>query len=70
MYLADIFTVSANLAGVPAISVPGGFVERNGDRLPVGFQLAARAFDEATLLRAADAYQKLTGFPTVAPVEI
>jgi aspartyl-tRNA(Asn)/glutamyl-tRNA(Gln) amidotransferase subunit A len=68
MYLADIFTVSANLAGVPAISVPGGFVERDGDRLPVGFQLAARAFDEATLLRAADAYQKLTGFPTVAPL--
>jgi aspartyl-tRNA(Asn)/glutamyl-tRNA(Gln) amidotransferase subunit A len=67
MYLADIFTVSANLAGVPAISVPGGFVERNGERLPVGFQLAARSFDEATLLRAADAYQKLTGFPTVAP---
>jgi aspartyl-tRNA(Asn)/glutamyl-tRNA(Gln) amidotransferase subunit A len=70
MYLADIFTVSANLAGVPAISVPGGFVERGADRVPVGFQLAARSFDEATLLRAADAYQKLTGFPTVAPVEI
>jgi aspartyl-tRNA(Asn)/glutamyl-tRNA(Gln) amidotransferase subunit A len=67
MYLADIFTVSANLAGVPAISVPGGFVERSGERLPVGFQLAGRAFDETTLLRAADAYQKLTGFPTVAP---
>jgi aspartyl-tRNA(Asn)/glutamyl-tRNA(Gln) amidotransferase subunit A len=68
MYLADIFTVSANLAGVPAISVPGGFVERDGDRLPIGFQLAARPFDEPTLLRAADAYQKLTGFPTVAPL--
>jgi aspartyl-tRNA(Asn)/glutamyl-tRNA(Gln) amidotransferase subunit A len=66
MYLADIFTVSANLAGVPAISVPGGFVERGGDTLPIGFQLAARPFDEATLLRAADAYQKLTAFPTVA----
>jgi aspartyl-tRNA(Asn)/glutamyl-tRNA(Gln) amidotransferase subunit A len=68
MYLADIFTVSANLAGIPAISVPGGFVERGGDTLPIGFQLAARPFDEATLLRAADAYQKLTGFPTVAPL--
>jgi aspartyl-tRNA(Asn)/glutamyl-tRNA(Gln) amidotransferase subunit A len=67
MYLADIFTVSANLAGVPAISVPGGFVERNGDRLPVGFQLAARSFDEATLLRAADAYQRLTDWPVIAP---
>ena len=68
MYLADIFTVSANLAGVPAISVPGGFVQRGSDRLPVGFQLAARPFDEPTLLRAADAYQKLTGFPTIAPL--
>jgi aspartyl-tRNA(Asn)/glutamyl-tRNA(Gln) amidotransferase subunit A len=69
MYLADIFTVSANLAGLPAISVPGGFVERDGDRLPIGFQLTGRPFDEATLLRAADAYQRLTGFPTVAPLQ-
>jgi len=67
MYLADIFTVSANLAGVPAISVPGGFVERGGERLPIGFQLAGRPFDEATLLRAADAYERLTRWPTVAP---
>ena len=70
MYLADIFTVSANLAGIPAISVPGGFVERGGDRLPVGFQLAGRPFDEATLLRAADAYERLTRWPTVAPAGI
>jgi len=67
MYLADIFTVSANLAGVPAISVPGGFVEHDGDRLPIGFQLAARPFDEPTLLRAADAYQRLAAWPTIAP---
>jgi len=67
MYLADIFTVSANLAGVPAISVPCGFVERGGDRLPIGFQLAGRPFDEPTLLRAADAYERLTRWPTVAP---
>jgi aspartyl-tRNA(Asn)/glutamyl-tRNA(Gln) amidotransferase subunit A len=67
MYLADIFTVSANLAGLPAISVPAGFAERGGDRLPIGFQLTARPFDEATLLRAADAYQRVTAFPTVAP---
>jgi aspartyl-tRNA(Asn)/glutamyl-tRNA(Gln) amidotransferase subunit A len=68
MYLADIFTVSANLAGVPAISVPCGFVKRGGDTLPIGFQLTGRPFDEPTLLRAADAYQKSTGFPTVAPL--
>jgi len=68
MYLADIFTVSANLAGVPAISVPCGFVERGGDKLPIGFQLAGRPFDEPTLLRAADAYERLTRWPTVAPL--
>jgi aspartyl-tRNA(Asn)/glutamyl-tRNA(Gln) amidotransferase subunit A len=68
MYLADIFTVSANLAGVPAISVPAGFVERGGETLPIGFQLAGRPFDEPTLLRAADAYERLTRWPTVAPL--
>lgn len=41
MYAADIFTVPVNLAGVPAISVPSGFVEREGKKLPVGFQLIA-----------------------------
>ena len=43
MYLADIFTVSANLAGLPAISVPGGFVDARRRRLPVGFQLDGAA---------------------------
>jgi len=57
MYLADVFTVSANLAGLPAISVPCGFSE---DKLPIGLQLTGRAFDEATLLRTADAYQRDT----------
>jgi aspartyl-tRNA(Asn)/glutamyl-tRNA(Gln) amidotransferase subunit A len=55
MYLADVFTVSANLTGLPAISVPCGF---SADRLPVGLQLTGRHFDEATLLRAADAYER------------
>ena len=54
MYLADVFTVSANLAGLPAISVPCGFT---ADRLPIGLQLTGRRFDEATLLRLADAYE-------------
>jgi aspartyl-tRNA(Asn)/glutamyl-tRNA(Gln) amidotransferase subunit A len=57
MYLADIFTVSANLAGLPAVSIPCGFTP---DRLPVGFQLTGRRFDEATLLRIADAYERDT----------
>ena len=64
MYLADIFTVSANLAGVPAISVPCGFAP---GRLPVGIQLAGRMFDEATLLKAADAYQRDTDHHLQAP---
>ena len=58
MYLADIFTVSANLAGLPGISVPCGFAERPG--LPIGFQLIGRMFDEATILRVADAYERAT----------
>ncbi len=63
MYLNDIFTVSANLTGLPAISVPCGFAER----LPIGVQLTGRMFDEATLLRAADAYQRDTVFHAEAP---
>jgi len=57
MYLADIFTVSAPLAGLPAISVPCGFTS---GRLPVGLQLTGRAWDEATLLRIGDAYEQAT----------
>jgi aspartyl-tRNA(Asn)/glutamyl-tRNA(Gln) amidotransferase subunit A len=57
MYLADVFTVGANLAGVPAISVPCGFTSAN---LPVGLQLTARKMDEATLLRTAAAYERVS----------
>ena len=57
MYLSDIFTVSANLAGLPGISVPCGFSSEN---LPIGFQLLGRMFDEATMLRVADAYERAT----------
>jgi aspartyl-tRNA(Asn)/glutamyl-tRNA(Gln) amidotransferase subunit A len=66
MYLGDVFTVSANLAGLPAISVPCGFT---ADQLPVGLQLTGRPFDEATLLRIADAYEReSTWWSAVAPV--
>ena len=54
MYLADVFTVGAPLAGLPAVSVPCGFTDA---RLPVGLQLVGRSFDEETLLRAADAFE-------------
>ena len=57
MYLADVFTVSANLAGLPALSIPCGFTTAC---LPVGLQLTGRMFDEATLLRIADAYERDT----------
>jgi aspartyl-tRNA(Asn)/glutamyl-tRNA(Gln) amidotransferase subunit A len=64
MYLADVFTVSANLAGLPAISVPCGFTPND---LPIGLQLTGRPFDEATLLRAADAYERATPWSTRTP---
>jgi aspartyl-tRNA(Asn)/glutamyl-tRNA(Gln) amidotransferase subunit A len=64
MYLADVFTVSANLAGLPAISIPCGLT---ADRLPIGLQLTGRAFDEATLLRVADAYERDTRWSSKWP---
>ena len=64
MYLEDIFTVSANLAGLPGVSVPCGFA---GDRLPVGLQIMGRMFDEATMLRVADAYERATEWHTARP---
>jgi aspartyl-tRNA(Asn)/glutamyl-tRNA(Gln) amidotransferase subunit A len=57
MYLADVFTVSAPLAGLPAISIPCGFTR---DCLPVGLQLVGRMWDEETILRAGDAYERDT----------
>lgn len=64
MYLADLLTVPANLANIPAMSLPGGFA----DGLPVGIQLMSREWDEATLFRAAAAYQGATDWHTkIAP---
>jgi len=63
MYLADIFTVSANLVGLPGISIPCGFA----DDLPIGFQLLGRPFDEQTVLRAADAFERVTTWHSRRP---
>jgi aspartyl-tRNA(Asn)/glutamyl-tRNA(Gln) amidotransferase subunit A len=64
MYLADVFTVSASLAGLPAVSVPCGFT---AGRLPIGLQLTGRRFDESTMLRAADAYERDTEWSSQRP---
>jgi aspartyl-tRNA(Asn)/glutamyl-tRNA(Gln) amidotransferase subunit A len=64
MYLEDVFTVSANLSGLPAISLPCG---ASATGLPLGLQLTGRAFDEARLLATADAYQRVTGWHTRRP---
>ncbi len=64
MYLGDIYTVSVNLAGIPAVSVPCGF-GKNG--MPVGLQLIGNVFDEPKLVKAAYAFQKTTDFHTKMP---
>jgi aspartyl-tRNA(Asn)/glutamyl-tRNA(Gln) amidotransferase subunit A len=60
MYLEDIFTIAANLAGLPAMSLPCGFTKEEDKLLPVGVQLIGRALDEETMLRAAYAYESTT----------
>ena len=59
MYLNDVFTVPADLAGLPAVSVPAGL---SADGLPLGLQIIGRAFDEATVLRAAEVLEGAAGF--------
>lgn len=59
MYLSDIYTISANLAGLPAVSFPCGFSKSN---LPIGSQLIAKEFDEETLIRAGFSYQCVTDY--------
>ena len=64
MYLEDIFTISINIAGVPAISVPCG-LSKTG--LPIGLQLIGKPFDEAALLKAAYAYEQSTDWHKLKP---
>jgi aspartyl-tRNA(Asn)/glutamyl-tRNA(Gln) amidotransferase subunit A len=63
LYMADVFTVPINLAGVPAVSIPCGFA----GRLPIGLQLMGPHFGEATVLRAAQAFEAATPFHKARP---
>lgn len=58
MYLGDVFTITANIVGAPAISLPGPEVEMEGQKMPFGFQLTGKWFDEEGLLNVAYAYEK------------
>ena len=63
MYLADLYTIAVNLAGLPGLSMPVGFVKQ----LPVGMQLIGNLFEESKLLNVAHAYQKVTDWHTQMP---
>ncbi len=65
MYLADIFTIPVNLAGLPGISIPCGFTS---DNLPLGLQLIGRHFDEIAILKSAREYQRETEYHKQRPV--
>lgn len=65
MYLSDIFTIPANLTGIPAISVPCGFTKEN---LPVGLHLMGKAFDEQMILNVAYAYEQNTDWHKRSPM--
>ncbi len=59
MYLNDVFTVPASMAGLPGISVPAGL---SGEELPLGLQVIGRAFDEETVFRVGAALEEAAGF--------
>lgn len=59
MYLSDVFTITANLTGAPAVSLPAGF---SADGLPIGVQIVGRPFDEKTILQLGRAFERATGF--------
>jgi len=64
MYLSDVFTIPANLAGIPGISIPCGFT---GDGLPIGLQILAKPFDEEAIFRAAYTFEQSTDFHKKRP---
>jgi aspartyl-tRNA(Asn)/glutamyl-tRNA(Gln) amidotransferase subunit A len=64
MYLSDVFTISANLAGIPGVSIPCGFDDNS---LPIGLQLLGRPFEEATILNAGYALEQQTDYHMALP---
>ena len=64
MYLSDIYTISVNLAGLPAISVPSGFTESG---LPVGLQVIGKAFGEAEMFAVAHAFEQAHDYYKATP---
>jgi aspartyl-tRNA(Asn)/glutamyl-tRNA(Gln) amidotransferase subunit A len=67
MYLADIFTLAANMAGICGISIPCGFAAVDGKQLPIGLQILGKALNEATVLRVANAYEQSTDWHRAKP---
>ena len=67
MYLSDIYTIAVNLAGLPGMSLPCGFAQRDGKPLPVGLQLIGDYFSEARLLNVAHQYQRATDWHQQMP---
>lgn len=67
MYLADIFTIAGNLAGICGISIPCGFAELGGHRLPIGLQLLGKPMDETRILQIAHAYEQSTEWHKARP---
>jgi aspartyl-tRNA(Asn)/glutamyl-tRNA(Gln) amidotransferase subunit A len=67
MYLADIFTIAGNLAGICGISIPCGFAKLDGHRLPIGLQLLGKPMDETRILQIAHAYEQSTEWHKARP---
>jgi len=67
MYLADVFTLAANMAGICGISIPCGFANHQGKQLPVGLQILGKELDESTILQAGYAYEQSTEWHKAKP---
>jgi aspartyl-tRNA(Asn)/glutamyl-tRNA(Gln) amidotransferase subunit A len=64
MYLSDIYTISVNLAGLPALSLPCGF---DDEAMPIGMQIIGKDFDESTILQVAHRYEQATDWHNKRP---